>query len=212
MKIIDLSHTVRNGMMLFPGDPEISISEGLTHEKDYCHVDRVHLNSHTGTHIDAPYHFLADGKSIDDYEVDKFIGMGVAIDLRYKKAGSMITVEDIESVDLEAGMSVVLVTGWCKFFGSKEYLNHPYISKEAAQYFVDKGISIVAVDFLNVDQTLVEAWDAHPVLLGSDVLIAENVANTDELKFDRKYLFSFLPLKIEKTDGSPIRAVAIDYM
>ena len=210
MKIIDLSHDIKNGMMIYPGDPEIAITEGLTHERDYCHVDQLHLNSHVGTHIDAPFHFLSDGKPISAFSVDFFVRPGVAIDLRHKKAGETITAEDLRCYHLEQGCAAVLVTGWYRFFGSEEYLKHPYLSKDAAEFLVEQGVSIVAVDFLNVDQTHGDAWDAHQVLLGRETLIVENLNNTLVLDFDKSYLFSFLPLKILGTDGSPIRAVAIE--
>ena len=66
MQIIDLTHTIHDDMQIYPGDPLPSIRRGLTHEKDYCHVDLLTLGSHTGTHIDAPYHFLKDGQKIDE--------------------------------------------------------------------------------------------------------------------------------------------------
>ena len=210
MKTIDLSHEIKNGMMVFPGDPEISIEEGLSHEEDYCHVDRMHINSHTGTHIDAPHHFIKDGKRITDYEVGKFVGEGIAIDLTYKKSGEGINVSDLEKANIEEGMIVTLVTGWAKYFGQEKYLDHPFITKEAAEFLVKKGTSIVAVDFLNVYPTVYESWEAHPVLLSNDVLIVENIANSSELAEGKKYIFSFLPLKLWGSDGSPVRGMAVE--
>lgn len=208
MKLIDLTHTVANGMMIFPGDPEVSLAKGLTHEDDYCHVDRLNLNSHTGTHIDAPYHFITDGKRVTDYSVDKFVGKGRVIELYNKKEGEAITAEDLSRFDILKGDIILLATGWYEFFGSEKYLNHPFISKGAAEYLVGKGVSIVAVDFLNVDPTLYESWEAHPVLLSNDVLIVENVANSLDLQASKSYEFSFLPLKIDGSDGSPVRGIA----
>ena len=66
MEVIDLTHTIHDDIYIFPGDPVPSISPGLTHEKDYCHVDLLKLGSHTGTHIDAPYHFLKDGQRVEN--------------------------------------------------------------------------------------------------------------------------------------------------
>lgn len=210
MTVIDLSHDIRNDMMVFPGDPEINISEGLTHDKDYCHVDRVHLNTHTGTHIDAPLHFIKAGKSVTDFSVDKFVCRGIAVDLTCKDPGEAISAEELMRAEIRPGMCVTLVTGWYKYFGTEKYLYHPYVSGSAAEYLVEKGASIVAVDFLNVDQTLYESWDAHPILLKNDVLIVENLNNSLSLDFNKEYIFSFLPLKIAGTDGSPVRGVAID--
>ena len=210
MNIIDLTHDIQNGMMIYPGDPEIAITEGLTHAQDYCHVDRLQLNTHVGTHIDAPLHFLPEGKPITAFPAETFLRRGVAIDLRHKKPQEKITVEDLRSARLEPGCAVVLVTGWYRFFGTEDYLKHPYLSKDVAEYLVEQGVSIVAVDFLNVDETNGDVWDAHNVLLGSDTLIVENLNNTCALDVEKSYLFSFLPLKILGTDGSPIRAVAIE--
>lgn len=210
MHVIDLTHDIQNGMMIYPGDPEIAIMEGLTHERDYCHVDQLHLNSHLGTHIDAPFHFLPEGKPIHAFPAEAFVRRGVAIDLRHKKAREIITAEDLHSACLVPGCAVVLVTGWYRLFGMDDYLKHPYLSKEAAEYLVEQGVSIVAVDFLNVDQTMGEDWDAHNVLLSNEIFIVENLNHTFALDFEKNYLFSFLPLKIIGTDGSPIRAVAIE--
>lgn len=212
MDIIDLTHEIRTGMMKYPGDPDITLDEALTHEADYCHVDELHCGSHTGTHIDAPYHFLADGKRITDFPISKFVGEGVVADLRHKKAKEAITAADLEPCikKLQRGDFLLMQTGWYQKYGTEEYLEHPYVSKEAAQLLVELGVSIVAVDFLNVDPTTWEQWEAHPVFLSSDVLIVENINDSLQLDADRRYNFSFAPLKLQDSDGAPIRAFAIE--
>ena len=212
MNMIDLTHEIKTGMMSYPGDPDISLTEAMVHETDYCHVDYLQCGSHTGTHIDAPYHFLPDGKRITDFPVSKFVGEGIIADLRAKRAGEAITVDDLEPCEesLKKGDYLLLQTGWYQKFGTDDYLDHPYISKEAAEWIVAHGISIVAVDFLNVDSTLHEQWDAHPVFLSNDVLIVENINNSLALDADKRYNFSFVPLKLQGSDGSPIRAFAVE--
>ena len=212
MNIIDLTHEIHTGMMAYPGDPEISLEEACTHDTDGCHVDYLMCGSHAGTHIDAPYHFLPEGKSITDYPVSRFIGEGVVLDLRHKKAGEAITEEDLMPLQekVQEGDFLVLQTGWCEKYGDEEYLNHPYLTKEAAQAIVDLGVSIVAVDFLNVDPTLYEQWDVHPVLLGNEVLIVENLNNSLALDSEKRYYFSFAPIKLKGSDGGPVRAFAVD--
>lgn len=212
MKTIDLTHPIRTGMMAYPGDPGIVLEEALTHETDFCHVDHLDFGSHTGTHIDAPYHFLPEGKRITDFPVSKFIGSGIAIDMRHKKAGEPITPEDLEPSlgQIESGDFVVIQTGWYRTFGTEAYLDHPYISRAAAELLVQQGVSIVAVDFLNVDPTLWEQWDAHPALLSNDVLIVENINNSLELEPGKRYAFFFAPIRLQDSDGAPIRAVAIE--
>lgn len=212
MNIIDLTHGIHTGMMTYPGDPQISLEEAMVHETDYCHVDYLCCGSHAGTHIDAPYHFLPDGKHITDYPVSRFIGEGIVWDLRNKNAGEAITAEDAKSLRGKAceGDFLVIQTGWCEKYGSDEYLNHPYLTGEAAQLLVEMGIRIVAVDFLNVDPTIWEQWDAHPVLLGNEVLIVENVDHSLALDAERRYTFGFMPLKLMGSDGAPVRAFAIE--
>lgn len=212
MNIIDLTHEIHSGMMTYPGDPDVILEEAMTHDVDYCHVDHLDCGSHTGTHIDAPYHFLADGKRITDFPVCRFTGEGVVWDLRHKKAGEVITAEDAAPLQgkVQEGDFLVVQTGWCGKYGTQDYLDHPYISAEAAQLLVDMGVSIVAVDFLNVDSTLLEEWNAHPVLLGSEVLIVENLANSLALDAGRRYRFCFIPMKLGGSDGAPIRAFAVE--
>lgn len=212
MKIVDLTHEIHTGMMAYPGDPEISLEEAMTHEVDYCHVDYLMCGSHAGTHIDAPYHFLPEGKRITDFPVSRFIGEGVVADLRNKKAGEVITAEELKPclAKIQPGDFLLMQTGWCEKYGTEEYFNHPYISAEAAQLLVKCGVSIVAVDFLNVDPTLWEQWDTHPIFLGSEVLIIENINHSLDLDPDKRYCFCFAPMKLGGSDGAPIRAFAIE--
>ena len=212
MSIIDLTHEIHTGIMAYPGDPEISLEEACTHEADGCHVDYLKCGGHTGTHIDAPYHFLPEGKTITDYPLSRFIGEGVVLDLRHKKAGETITKEDLMSLQekVQEGDFLVLQTGWCEKFGDEAYYNHPYLSAEAAQDIVELGVRLVAVDFLNVDPTIREQWDVHPILLGSEVLIVENLNNSLALEPGERYRFGFLPLKLKDSDGAPVRAFAVE--
>ena len=212
MSIIDLTHEIHTGMMVYPGDPEISLEKMCTHEADGCHVDSLKCGSHTGTHIDAPYHFLPEGKNITDYPLSRFIGEGVVLDLRHKKSGEAITTDDLQPCmdRIKKGDFLILQTGWCEKYGTDAYLNHPYISAQAAQRIVECGVSIVAVDFLNVDPTLWEQWDAHPVFLESEVLIVENLADSLALDPGGRYRFCFAPMKLGGSDGAPVRAFAIE--
>jgi arylformamidase len=228
MKIIDLSHTIHNDIQIYPGDPVPSIKRGLTHDKDYCHVDVLTLGSHTGTHIDAPFHFLKKGKKIDELPVQRFVGDGVLIDVSAKSDRDLIEPMDIESYesDIAEGDFVIFRTGRDKYFGTARYYLHPYLSAEGGRLLVKKGVSLVGVDALNVDPTYNAGKDldpaakelsdeeaygypVHDILLGNDVLIVENLCNLDKIK-RVKGIYSFLPLKLKESDGSPIRAVFME--
>ena len=225
MEIIDLSHTIHNEIQIYPGDPVPSIGRGLTHEEDYCHVDVLTLGSHTGTHIDAPFHFLADGKKIDEIPVERFVGEGVLIDVTAKSDREIIQPEDLEPFlsKINQGDFVIFKTGRDKFFGSSKYYLHPYLSAEGANILCKMGVSLVGIDAMNIDPTYYDRPDAdplatelpdeeeygypvHDVLLGNDILIVENLCNLGQIKAV-KGLYSFLPLKLRDSDGSPIRAI-----
>lgn len=228
MQIIDLSHTIHGEIQIYPGDPLPSIRRGLTHEKDYCHVDVLTLGSHTGTHIDAPYHFLKEGKKIDELPVQNFVGPGVLVDVSAKSDRELIEPGDVEPYENEIaeGDFVILKTGRDKYFGTSKYYLHPYLSPEGARLLFEMGVSLVGIDALNVDPTYHDSRDSdpsaralpdeeaygypvHDILLGNDVLIVENLCNLDKIK-PVKGVYSFLPLKLKDSDGSPIRAVFMD--
>jgi len=227
MEVIDLTHTIHDDIQVYPGDPRPSISRGLTHEKDYCHVDLLRLGSHTGTHIDAPYHFLKGGQRIDEIPVQRFVGDGVLIDVSAKSDRDLIQPGDVEPYEDEIaqGDFVIFRTGRDKYFGTPKYYLHPYLSAEGARILVRMGVSLVGVDALNVDPTYNGSMDSdpsakdlpdegeygypvHDILLGNDILIVENLCNLDKIK-QVKGVYSFLPLKLKDSDGSPIRAVFI---
>ena len=227
MEVIDLTHTIHDDIQVYPGDPIPSISRGLTHEKDYCHVDLLRLGSHTGTHIDAPYHFLKGGQRIDEIPVQRFVGDGVLIDVSAKSDRDLILPGDVEPYEDEIaqGDFVIFRTGRDKYFGTPKYYLHPYLSAEGARILVRMGVSLVGVDALNVDPTYNGSMDSdpsakdlpdegeygypvHDILLGNDILIVENLCNLDKIK-QVKGVYSFLPLKLKDSDGSPIRAVFI---
>jgi kynurenine formamidase len=228
MQVIDLSHTIHDDIQIYPGDPAPSIKRGLTHEKDYCHVDVLTLGSHTGTHVDAPYHFLADGKKIDEFPVQRFVGNGVLIDVSGKADRELIEPEDVATYAtlIDKGDFAIFKTGRDKYFGTPQYNLHPYLSAEGARFLLQMGVSLVGIDALNVDPTYYEDRDldpsakdlpdeeeygypVHDILLGNDILIVENLCNLAKIK-PVKGLYSFLPLMLKDSDGSPIRAVFMD--
>lgn len=212
MFVLDLSHTLKTGMQIYPGDPEVSISKGLVHKEDYCHVDRLNIGSHTGTHIDAPYHFLEEGKRIDQFPASYFIGRGVVIKLAAKKGNEPISLSELIPFEdqLQKGTVALLCTGWDSYFGLPEYLSHPYLSSEAAEFLVACGIKIVGTDALNIDSSINGEFPAHDVLLSKEVLIVENLRGLNEIPQNPEGYFSFLPLKIKDSDGSPVRAVYME--
>ncbi|SMP62502.1 cyclase family protein [Anoxynatronum buryatiense] len=209
MKVIDLSHAIEKGMPIFPGDPEPSIESAFTHEQDSFHVNRLLLGSHTGTHIDAPYHIDPLGDPIDTIPIHRFVGMGVKVVLTQLKAETPITPVMLAPSLQEAvpGDFLIIHTGWDHYFHHHDhYQRHPYLTPEAAQMVVEKQMSLIAIDALNVDPTRKEIYPAHEILMKNNCLIVENLCRLDQIK-ETRGLYAFLPLKLKGADGSPVRGI-----
>ncbi len=198
----DLSHPLENDMTFYPGDPEPRLVPAEMTPP--WRVTELHIGTHTGTHMDAASHFVPGGKTIDQYPLTRFLVSGVVVP---------VTQGDDERIGPEAftdvaGGAVVIRTGWDRFWKTERYLRHPFLSPEAARCLVEAGVTLVGIDALNVDSTTGSTTHAHEILLGSDVLIVENLTGLDQLEPKKAYQFSFLPLRLAGLDGSPVRAVA----
>ncbi|MDS0261523.1 cyclase family protein [Haloarcula sp. S1CR25-12] len=206
MPIADLTRPIDSGMPVFPGDPPVSVDAHATMAADGYRVSALSCGSHTGTHVDAPSHTEADGRTLDEFPVSRFVREAVRVDLRGCGPREPIRPADLPTVDAGA---VVLRTGWDSHWGEPRYLDHPYLTPAAARHCVDHGYD-VATDALNVDPTPTDdhpaaGVPAHGELLGNDRLIAENLTNLDGLP--ERFELSVLPMRLDG-DGAPVRAVA----
>ncbi len=206
----DLTHPIRSGMPVFPGDPPVSVDPHATVADDGYRVTALSCGSHTGTHVDAPSHTEPEGRTIDDFPVSRFVREAVLVDLRDRGPRERIRPADLPTADAGA---VVLRTGWETHWGDETSLDHPFLTPAAASHCVERGYD-VAIDALNVDPTPTEdapddepaGVPAHHELLGNDCLIVENLTNLGAVP-DR-FELSMLPLKIHGGDGAPVRAIA----
>lgn len=205
--IIDLSHTVRTGMPVFPGDPAVGLRPVEALEP--WRVTSLELGTHSGTHIDAATHLVPGGTPIDRYPLERFVlrAYVVRTDAGEGAALEWPQLAGVLPVDL-TGHAVLLNTGWDRFWGTATALRHPYLSEAAAAGLAGRGAGLVGTDALNVDATECGTTHAHAVLLGADVLIVENLTGLDALIPGRPYVCAFVPLKLDGADGSPIRAYA----
>ncbi len=206
--LIDLSHSIRSGMPVYPGDPEVQVrAAGL--DAPWQVLD-IALGTHSGTHIDAARHYVPEGRTIDEYPLDRFVLEAWVVHLD-AGAGEAIGWQALASRLPDtglAGSAVLLHTGWDRHWGGPEAERHPYLSAEAARALVAARVGLVGTDALNVDATAVGTEHAHEALLGADVLIVENLVGLERLEGARAYRCAFVPLRIEGGDGSPIRAFA----
>lgn len=206
--LIDLTHSIHTGMPVFPGDPEVVIKVHLDYKKDHCRIARWNLGSHTGTHMDAPSHFIPGGISLDKMPVNRFVGRGVVADLRHLEAETPIIPRDLETVlaDCQSGDFLVLHTGWDRYWGLPLYDHHPHLSLEAARLVIERGISLLAIDTPDIENAPDEYYPVHQLLLEQQCLIVENLCGLEQISHSVGW-FTFMPLKVEDADGSPIRAL-----
>lgn len=214
--MIDLSHRVDPDTQVYPGDPQVSFEPAATIATDGMNVLRIHLGSHSGTHVDAPCHFIEDAQSIDTMNPELFIGPAVIIDVRGKESHAHITTEDLQPYEhlFTPGIVAVIYTGWDEHYGTSRYYDHPFLDRQAAQLMVDAGVKTVAIDALSVDETILggapsQGFPAHHLMLGIGGVIAENLTNIGAVDFPTP-LISLLPIRLGGSDGAPVRAVAIE--
>lgn len=214
---VDLSQPYSGRMTGGPpyGDPDLS---SVVHEL-YGHpftMTRISMAAHTGTHVDAPRHFLADGKTIDQYPADVFTGPGVVLDVR-RDGATATTAAELAAAPpgIRPGEIVLLWFGYASRFGTKEYADaHPYLSEDAAEYLVGMRVPVVGFDLPTPDlpgalRGASFGFPVHDILLSSDCLIIENLGpGLEEVAGQRIEVFA-APLLIEGADGAPARVVAL---
>ena len=211
-KIVDLSHTLTADTPVYPGDPVPSFSVATTIGKEGYNLFEVVLGSQTGSHVDAPYHFSDEGTTVEKMDLKYFMGNGLIIDVSHKKAKEEITLEEIRNYEkaIEKVEIVLFKTNWYKKAGTDEFYDHPFLSKAGGEYLLSKGIKTAGIDAINLDNTGGTEFPIHDMYSLTGGIIAENLANLDSVDFESPFII-FLPLKLAGCDGSPVRAVAVDF-
>ena len=209
--IIDLTHTIEEGMPVFPGAEQPRLLQAFTLEADGFREKKLTFHSHTGTHMDAPAHVLDDPRTLDRFPVDRFVGSAISIRTP-RGENAVIEVGDLYRREAEIAQCdyLLLNTGWERFWGDERYFGgFPVLSVEAARWLGDLGLKGVGVDAISVDPVASAELPVHRELLSRGMVIVENLANLDALP-EGSFLFCCLPLKIKGADGAPVRAVAIE--
>ncbi len=152
---------------------------------------------------------FSDKPTIDQVPLDACVGPAILVSLPNHGSGSIIERETLEcwADQLRRTPRLVLNTGWYNHWGSPDYFtDHPVMTGDAAEFLVDRGITLIGVDFPSIDRP---PFPAHEMLLGNDVLILENLTNLDAVT-GPVFQLSAIPLRIIGRDGSPVRAIAIE--
>ncbi|MFX1520376.1 MAG: cyclase family protein [Promethearchaeota archaeon] len=211
-EIIDISVSLENGMPVYPGDPSPDFKATRTLKEHGVLVTQMQLGTHTGSHMDAPLHFIEGGKSIDELDLTKLVTEAIVLDLSYKKMGSAITVDDLEkfSEEIRKDEGILIYTGTSKFWGDERILrNYSYIDPLAAEWLVEKKVSIVGIDCLSVEKYKADAPETHKTLLSAGIPLIETLSSNLEKITGERVLLIALPLKIKGRDAAPARVIAI---
>jgi len=212
-KAIDLTQELHNGMPIYPGDPSPSFVSYATLEKDGVNLTKLTLGSHTGTHIDAPRHFIPDGIGVDQLSPTKLVGEAYVCDLSSKPFGSGITGLDLRK-NLEGRVAeddiVVCYTGCSERWGDESVgSNYTYLTGNAAEYLVSKRVRAVGIDFLSVEKFRAPDPVAHKTLLGNGIFIIESLSRATKQFVSQRILMICMPIKLQNGDGAPSRIIGV---
>jgi arylformamidase len=210
MRLVDLSVPLTSGMGQFDGNPPVYVCK--SHRIDECgfNMSLVVMGNHSGTHLDAPSHFVAGAEGLDSVPLERCFGPAVVCDFSGKPPLEPVGVADFEryASDIGPGARVLVRTDWDERLDTDAYFSDfPPLAPEAADWLVERGVWLLGMDTPSLHQT--EFVAIHEVLLGAGVVIVESLANLRELT-EPHVLFSALPIKIAGADGAPVRAVAHD--
>ncbi len=209
MHIYDISLTVTPALPVWPGDPVVVLERvSKMEDGEHNNVSRIACGVHVGTHVDAPYHFIADGKTIEQLDLNALIGPARVVEI--PNNGPLLTAEDLKAAGLARGMERVLLKT-----SNSQYWTQPglpfqtgfaALSPDGAEYLVQCGVRLVGIDYLSI-APFRNSVPVHRTLLGAEVVVLEGV-DLSQVPAGSYQLYC-LPVKLGGSDGSPARAVLI---
>lgn len=212
-RYIDLSQTIKDGLITYPGLPAPVICDFFTREDsmrkydkgETFQISRIEMVANTGTYIDVPFHRFEEGEDLALTKVEKFVDLeGIVVRAVDQNA---VDPSYFAGLDL-AGKAVLVHTGWSRHWGTEAYLsNNPFLTADAAHYLKTQGVKLVGIDSLNIDDTRTNSRPVHSTLLGENILIVEHLCNLEALP-PTGFNFTAVPPKIEKVGSFPVRAFA----
>jgi len=213
VKLIDLTLTLSPLIPTFPGSPKPQFILWSSLKEDGYNLELLFLSSHSGTHLDAPYHFVKNGIKIHQIPLDRLLGNAILIKIKKGKK-QVISKNDIITFERKNGTipknsSIIFHTGWQKNLNDDSYfIYNPGLSKSAALYLVSKEINLVGIDSPSIDLGEDKTFSVHRIFAKNNILIVENLSNLNKIS-SKRFEFIILPLKIKDATGSPVRAIAI---
>jgi len=215
--LIDVSHTIEDGMITYKGLPAPVITDYLNREESKTRyapgtefqIGRIEMVANTGTYLDTPFHRYANGTDLSGLDLFSVANLNGIVVRKIDSQERGISAKDLEGVDV-AGRAVLFHTGWDLRWRTDAYAdgNHPYLKADAAERLAGAGAALVGIDSFNIDGTADGSRPAHSILLGHDIPIVEHLCGLGELP-DQNFKFFAVPIKVKGFGSFPVRAFGI---
>lgn len=212
-RLIDLSHTIEDGLITYKGLPAPLICDHLSREASRANyepgtefqIGRIEMVGNTGTYLDSPFHRYADGEDLSDIGLDRIAALpGIVVRAPDTQA---IDADRFKGLDL-VGKAVLVHTGWARHWRTDAYFeDHPFLTEAAADFLVEAGAALVGIDSHNIDDTRTRSRTVHTVLLGAGIPICEHMRGL-ELLPNAGFRFTAAPPKVKAFGTFPVRAFA----
>ena len=212
MENLDLTLTISESIPNFPGSPSPQFIPWSSINEEGFNLELLFLSTHTGTHIDAPYHFAKKGIKIHQIPINRLVRNAILIKIK-KFKDQAITKKDLINFERKNGeilssSSIIFFTDWQKNLKKNFYFeNNPGLSKSAANYLVSKKINLVGIDSPSIDLGMDSSFTSHKILAKNGILIVENLSNLEKIP-KLEFNLVVLPIKLKNATGSPVRAIA----
>jgi arylformamidase len=207
--IYDVSVPITTTMPVWPSDPPVNLTPVAHLSRDKSHtvrVTRIEMGSHTGTHIDAPWHMIEGGRRLNEIPIETLVGPAVVFEIPGARS---IARSDVEKLNFDGAQRVLFKTDNSQHWNDGAfYQEFVYLEPEAAELLVERDIKLVGVDYLSIDKFKSEEHPTHFVLLKRNVVIIEGL-NLSRVK-PGKYHMTALPLNLQDMDGAPTRVILAD--
>ena len=213
-QFIELSHIIEAGMLTYTGLPGPVISDHMSREDSESHysdgttfqIGKIEMIANTGTYIDAPFHRYLEGTDLSGLKMAAIANL----------EGIVFRVEGVRSIDRDVfqsdtveGKAVLIHTGWDRHWRTDAYFeNHPFLTRNAAEYLKSSGAALVGIDSLNIDDTGDGSRPAHSILLKANIPIVEHMCHLEVLPAEG-FKFFAVPAPVKGLGSFPVRAFAI---
>jgi kynurenine formamidase len=215
VRLVDLSHVIEHGLETYRGLPPPVISDFMSRASSRSHyapgtefqIGRIEMVANTGTYLDSPFHRHADGADLSALPLERLAELdGVVVDHPFE-ASRAVDAAEFEGVDVK-GRAVLVRTGFDRHWRSERYFTgHPFLTETAARLLVERGVALVGIDSLNIDDTADLRRPVHTLLLGAAIPVVEHLTNLAALP-DAGFRFFAVPPKVKGFGTFPVRAFA----